>query len=242
MKKIRLALLISGSGTTATAIIQACKSSELPIKPAVVIASSKEASGIQRIVGGGFSKENIKVIDPTKCTDRSDFAEKLLTVCEEKKVDIVGQYGWLPLTPKKFIQKYEGRIINQHPGPLDSSGAGDFGGKGMWGRRVHCAILYFRRVTNHDFWTEATTHLVTAEFDKGGVIKRKKTAILPNDTVEDLQKRVLPIEHQVQIEALRDFAHNRVQVVKRDTPLIKEQEKSALEEAKKIAGILYPEG
>ncbi len=241
-KKLRLALLISQGGTTATAIIQACKKRILAIEPVLVIASSDGISGIKRVYTSGILKKDILVIDPLRCKDRKEFAEKLLVACEKRNVDIVGQYGWLPHTPKEFVNRYEGKIINQHCGPLDSSTNIDFGGKGMWARRVHCAILYFRRVTNHDLWTEATTHLVTAEFDKGAVIKREKVSILSDDTIESLQARVLEVEYAVQIEALNDFAHNRVKILKRSKPLIKKSEKKILEEAKRIAGILYPNG
>ncbi len=245
-KPLRLALLISGGGTTASAIIQACRNGVLLIEPVVVIASSGSISGISRVQEAGYPRESIEIIDPTGFADRKEFADALVAACEKYSVDLVGQYGWLPLTPRKLIEKYEGRIINQHPGPLDPPSGppagGDFGGKGMWGRRVHAAVLHFRRETNHDFWTEATTHLVTAEFDKGEVIKRKKVEIHPEDTVEDLQKRVLPVEYEVQIAALSDFANDSVTISKREKPLIRPEEVSILEAAKLKTGLEYPEG
>lgn len=241
-KKLRLALLISQGGTTACAIIQACKKGILAIDPVLVIASSNGIVGITRVKEIGFPKKDIVIVDPNRYADRQEFAEKLLDACEERNVDIVGQYGWLPYTPKKFVDRYEGKIINQHCGPLDSSTNIDFGGQGMWARRVHCAVLYFRRITNHDYWTEATAHLVTEEFDKGAVIKRKKVSILPDDTVESLQKRVLTVEYDVQIEALNDFAQNKVKVLKREKPLIPKSEEKILQEAKRIAAVLYPNG
>lgn len=238
---IRLALFISGSGTTAAAIIRGCFSGKLAINPILVVASNKNIGGITLLQEAGLSAGNIVVINPRNYKDQDEFGQKLLDKCDKHKVDLVGQYGWLPLTPKKFIKKFKGRIINQHPGPLDPPRP-DFGGKGMWGRRVHAAILYFRRITGHEFWTEATTHFVTGEFDKGEVIKRKRVKILPSDTVEDLQKRVLSVEHKVQIEALQDFVNDRVQIQSRRKPLIKNKELNHLMEAKKIASIFYPHG
>lgn len=240
-KKLRLALFISGGGTTASAIISACLSDRLMMDPVLVIASKKNIDGFEKVRKTGFNKKNITVIDPLLCTSKREFANKLICECRKRDVELIGQYGWLPLTPSLLIRQYEGRIINQHPGPLDPPRA-DFGGKGMYGRRVHCAILYFRRVTNHDFWTEAITHMVTEEFDKGEVIKRKKIKILPGDTVEDLQKRVLPIEHEVQIEALDEFIKGKVKVYHRREPLVKNSELSILKKAKEIARILYPHG
>ena len=237
---LNLALLISGGGTSAAAIINAAKK-DLKINPVLLIASKKGISGIARIISLGFPKKNIHVVDPKNYSDSISFSGKLLYLCSRYKVDLIGQYGWLPKTPEKLIQKYKNRIINQHPGPLDRSGI-DFGGKGMYGRRVHAAVLYFRRETNHDFWTEATTHFVTEQFDKGKVIKSKKIKILRTDAVEDLQKRTLPVEHQVQVAALKDFANNRIRIVRRKIPLIKKSEIGLLNQAKKAAIYLYPNG
>lgn len=239
--KLRLAILISGGGTTATAIIKACISGKLKIKPALVIASRAGIKGIERIQDTGFPRDRIVILDPRTFKRSEDFADRLIDECNKYKIDIVGQYGWLPLTPKKFIKIYQGKIINQHPGPLDPPRV-DFGGKGMYGRRVHCAILYFRRMTGHDYWTESTTHFVTEDFDKGEVIKRTTIKILPGDTVEDLQQRVLPIEYRTQIEVLKDFADGTVQIIKRPKLLVKDNELEFLKQAKKIAAILYPKG
>lgn len=233
--------MISGGGTTAKAIISACFANELAIDPVLVIASKKKIEGIIRIQETGFDKRNVVIADPRQYKNEDEFAEKLITECKNRKVDLVGQYGWLPLTPKKFIQAYQGKIINQHPGPLDPPRP-DFGGKGMWGRRVHCAVLYFRRATNHDFWTEATTHLVTDQFDKGEVVRRRQIEIKPDDTVADLQKKVLPIEHKVQIEALADFVDKKVRIYHRKKNLIKENELEILKISKEIAAALYPHG
>jgi len=238
---MRLALFISGSGTTATTIVKSCLTGKLAVDPVLVVASKKDIGGITRIQEAGLPLDKIVIINPKNYKDQDEFGQKLLDECDKYKVDLVGQYGWLPLTPKKFIKKFKGRIINQHPGPLDPPRA-DFGGKGMWGKRVHASILYFRRITKHDFWTEATTHFVTEEFDKGEVVKRKRVKILPNDTVEDLQKRVLPIEHETQIEALNDFVLGKVKICKRQKPLIRVDELVMLKTAKKIAAVFYPHG
>lgn len=241
MSKLKLALFISGGGTTASAIIKACFSDLLIIDPVLIIANKKDIFGIDRLKQLGFRKIDIVVVNPKTYKYPNNFADNLLDECTKRKVDLIGQYGWLPLTPKKLIKYYKNRIINQHPGPLDT-GRADFGGKGMYGRRVHAAVLYFRRMTKHDFWTEATTHFVTEEFDKGYVIKRQQIKINSDDTIESLQEKVLPIEHKVQIEALKDFADGKVKGFKRNTPLIKKTELKILKEAKRIAEIYYPNG
>lgn len=238
---IRLALFISGGGTTACAVINACRRNILKIKPVLVIASKYEAFGIDKIIQLGFSKRNIKVINPKNYNDSESFADKLLYECHKKKVDLIGQYGWLPLTPEKLIKEFNNKIINQHPGALDQNGI-DFGGKSMYGRRVHAAVLYFRRVTDHDYWTEATSHLVTEEFDRGQVIGRVKIKITNEDTVESLAQKVLPFEHQLQIKVLQKFASGKMKTIIRQQPLIQKSEINILNEAKKIGILLYPHG
>lgn len=238
---IRLALFISGGGSTACAVINACRQNILKFEPVLVIASKKDAAGIDKIIQLGFPKRNIKVISPKNYNNSESFADSLLYECHKKKVDLIGQYGWLPLTPEKLIKEFKNKIINQHPGPLDQNGI-DFGGKGMYGRRVHAAVLYFRRITDHDYWTEATCHLVTEEFDRGKVIGRVKIRIANGDTVESLAQKVLPFEHQLQITVLQKFASGKIRKINRHQPLIQKNEIKILKDAKKIAAFLYPNG
>ena len=172
---------------------------------------------------------------------RLAFGEAIVKACKERSVNFIGQYGWHWLTPENVISEFEGRIVNQHPGPLDN-GRPDFGGPGMFGLRVHAARLCFVRKVNRDFFTEATTHRVTPEFDKGAIVKRKVLAILAEDTPESLQKRLLPIEWQTQIEALQDFANDTGQEWYRLAPLVRPDEEKILADCKQEAMRLYPEG
>ncbi len=207
---MRVALLISGSGTTAESIIRATQDGRLAgVEIACVIASSTEAGGIERTKKAGVPEKDVLVLSPKSFSSREEFGEAIIKECRARGVDFVGQYGWLVKTPENVIEAFEGRIANQHPGPLDP-GRPDFGGKGMFGRRVHAARLFFVRAVNRDFWTEATAHRVVAEYDKGAVLCAKQVPILPDDTPESLQARVLPVEHEVQIETLAMFANPAV--------------------------------
>ena len=247
---IKLALLISGGGTTMEAIIKACKNGKLTnIEPVLVIASKPDAGGIEKARALGISDKDILVINPKDFSaqggpasgwDRETFGEEIIKECKKREVNLIGQYGWMVKTPDNVINAFPNMIINQHPGPLDPNGNGDFGGAGMFGMRVHQARLCFVRKVNDNFWTEATTHRVTSEFDKGAVLKRKQVPILPDDTAETLQARVLPVEHEVQIETLQDFANGTVSEFKRENPLILKDEKKILEECKKLAKKMYP--
>ena len=250
---MRIALLISGGGTTMESIIKRTKNGTLEgVTPSLVIASNENAGGIDKARKLGIKDEDILIINPKSFETREKFGEKIIEECKKRNVDFIGQYGWMVMTPENVIKEFEGMIVNQHPGPLDTrqntsigneqGGHLDFGGVGMYGMRVHQARLSFVNKVKRDYWTEATTHRVTNKFDEGVVIKRDQVPILPNDTAETLQKRVLPVEHKVQIEALQDFANNTVSEFHRVTPLILQGEEGILEECKKLAIKLYPNG
>ncbi len=239
---MRVALLISSGGTTAEQIIFAVRSGRLQnIQPALVISSRSDAPGIQKAIKAGITEEDIVILSPNTFKDESVFGEAIIQECEKRAVDFIGQYGWLAKTPANVIQKFLKMMVNQHPGPLDP-GRPDFGGTGMYGRRVHAARLHFVRKTNHDFWTEATAQRVAVEFDGGAVLKRKQIPILPDDDALSLQKRLLPFEHEVQIETLADFSSGNVRELGREKPLVAENEYEILEEAKRVAIELFSKG
>lgn len=239
---MRIALLISGGGTTMEAIIKATQSGVLKdVVPALVIASRETAGGIEKAKALGISENDIVVINPKDFSTYKEFGEAILHECRARDVDFIGQYGWLVKTPANVCDAYKGMIVNQHPAPLDT-GRSDFGGVGMYGLRDYQARLLFVRKTNRDFWTEATAHRVTANFDEGKIVKRKRVPILPDDTAESLQARVLPVEHEVQIETLRDFVNGTVVEFSREEPLIHAGEEQILEECKKLAIKMYPSG
>lgn len=240
---MKIAMLISGSGTTASAIIQAVKTDRLKnIEPVLVIASGADVGGISKVQEAGINPGAIAVIDPKTFTSPKDFGQKIIDECEKRDVEFIGQYGWLCLTPKNVIEKYQGMMVNQHPGPLDIGSGHDFGGKGMYGLRVPAARIEFVKRTNHDFWTEAVAQRVAVNFDEGAVLNTQTEAILPEDTAETLSARLLPIQHEVQIKTLQDFADGKVKEIVRNQPLVKPEEYAILEQCRQLAIKQYPNG
>lgn len=216
----RLAILISGSGTTMQEMIVACKYGKIPIEVACVIASTAAAGGIEKAERLGIPKEDIIVIDPenfrgeNKKINRTKFGLSILKELQSRRTTVVTQNGWMPWTPDNVIDAFPDKIFNQHPGPPDH-----FGGSGMHGIRVYAAMLFFHLWTKSVSWTEVVAQRVHPEVDKGEVVKSMRVAILPGDTPEDLQKRALPVEHMVQLALLRDIVHGRVQTHKDRWPL-----------------------
>ncbi|MGE5297780.1 MAG: phosphoribosylglycinamide formyltransferase [Acidobacteriaceae bacterium] len=242
--KMRIAALISGGGTTMQKVIQACKSGQLAYAEVVcVIASNVLAGGIEKALVEGLPPSKVIVTDPRwygGC--REAFGQALRSWLRCHEVDFVAQLGWLPLTPSTIIEKYGNMMINQHPGPLRPDHR-DFGGKGMYGRRVHSARLNFVGVTQRNFWTEAVSQRVAKDFDQGTVIKMRRVPIYSTDEVPTLQARVLPVEHEVQIEAIDDFSQNRVaEVVFENDNLVHSWEDPVLAYSKAHGIRNFPQG
>jgi phosphoribosylglycinamide formyltransferase 1 len=164
----RIAMLISGGGTTATEILNACKEGGKLyglIKPALVISSSREAKGLIRTLDTGMIQAaDQKSISRKSFETPEAFGQAILKECKSRDVDFVGQYGWMERTPTNVIESYFLHMSNQHPGPIDP-GHPSFGGDYMHGRRVHFSRLMFVRETKRDYWTEATAQRVASAWD-----------------------------------------------------------------------------
>ncbi len=240
---MKIALLISGGGTTASRIISECRAGRRleGIVPVLVVSSKEDAPGIQKVIEAGMNPNDVIVINPKKFPSPGTFGSAIVSECEKRGVEFVGQYGWMVKTPENVIERYRGMMTNQHPGPLDI-GREDFGGAGMYGKRVHHARICFVERTGHDYWSEATSQRVEAEFDKGKVVKLSRVPVMQGDTAETLADRMLPIEHEVQIQTLLDFLHNRVGEIHRNDPLIRPEEYEILEQCKREAIDKYKNG
>jgi phosphoribosylglycinamide formyltransferase-1 len=248
---MRLAILISGSGTTAKSIIEACQEGRLKnVEPAIVISSKNDAPGIEKAKSLGIET---RVVSPKDYSNSIAFGEKLLEIFREFKVDFISQNGWLPLTPVNVVKEYQGRIINQHPGPLDPGRKLDFGGKGMYGKRVTCARIVYAFLTKEkNPWTEATVHFVNEEYDKGDLLRIEKMNFPPLfgkfdenlilvKTLE-LQEKLLPLEHENVINALKKIVEGKAKGFRRKRPLIPKKNEKILLKAKEIAIKLFPYG
>jgi phosphoribosylglycinamide formyltransferase-1 len=240
---VRLAILISGGGTTMDAIVRASmKNGPLfgKILPVVVV--------VDRICEGLAKAQKLDI--PTLVANRplSSDGKELLEIIDTYYPDVVSQNGWLSKTPLPIIKKFKGNIYNQHPAPLDPEHKDHlgrhlhFGGKGIFGKAAHASVLEFQRLSARSFPTEASIHRVAEQFDEGQVVARRAVHIRQGDTAESLARRMLPIEHDLQIEFLKKVYERRVKALVRKKPLIRTSEEQFLEKAKMIAMMTYPHG
>jgi len=250
---MNLAILISGSGTTMEAVITAIKEGRLTnINPAIVVSSDSTAGGLEKAKKLGIKSI---IVERKKYSSQEEFGNALLDIFHSNNVDFISQNGWHPLMPKNVIDKFLNKIINQHPGPLDP-GYPDFGGKNMYGLRVTCARLGYIALVHADLWTESVIHYVNEKYDKGKLIQikplgirdaffvndinglRKKSDILKKHS-EEIQKKLFPLEYENVIEVLQEFANGKNPIYERKHRLIREENFSQLEEAKKLAIELF---
>lgn len=175
--RIKIAIFGSGSGTNAENIIQYFHKSS-SIEVSLVVSNKNDAYILQRA-------EQYNV--PAVCLPKSQLSEPsvLLSLLSEHQIDFIVLAGFLLQIPLFLIKKYPNKIVNIHPALLPR-----FGGKGMYGDRVHEAVL-----NAGDKETGITIHYVDQEYDSGDVIFQSKCEVLSTDTASDIAHKVHSLEY-----------------------------------------------
>lgn len=179
MKKIKLAVFVSGGGTNLQALIDAQKNGIIEngeIK--LVVSSNSDAYAVVRAEKEGITTA---IVDKKLCKTQNEFEDKLSEELEKHSIEIIVLAGFMCILSERFTRLYDRRIINVHPSLIPS-----FCGKGFYGIRVHKAALEKGvKVTG------ATVHFVNEIPDGGEIIMQKAVAVHEGDTPETLQKRVM---------------------------------------------------
>lgn len=176
---VRAAVLVSGGGTNLQAIIDAKRAGKIPsAELALVVASNASAYALTRAENAGIAHA---VLRKEKGEAPENYGERLLTLLRENAIDVVVLAGFLTILPENVIRTYDHRILNIHPSLIPS-----FCGDGFYGLHVHEAALQ-RGVKV----TGATVHFVNEITDGGDIIAQKAVEVLPGDTPETLQRRVM---------------------------------------------------
>lgn len=187
---LNIAVCVSGGGTDLQSIIDACEAGKINGQIRLVISNRKKAYGLERARFHGIQAEWIKDED------------EILKRFEEEKIDVVVLAGYLAIVGDKLLAQYKNRIINIHPSLIPS-----FCGPGFYGMHVHEAV--FKRGVKV---SGATVHFVTGEVDGGPIILQRAVDISDLETPEDIQARVLEIEHEILPEAVALYCEGRVSV------------------------------
>ena len=194
---IRVGVLVSGGGTNLQAIIDAVKNKTITnASLEVVISNKKDAYALTRAKENNIAAECVCVKD---YETREEFNKALIEKIDSYNLDLIVLAGFLVVLPPELIAKYRNIIINVHPSLIPS-----FCGNGFYGLHVHEKALE-RGVKV----TGATVHFVDEGTDTGPIIYQKAVEVLPDDTPEILQKRVMEqAEWKILPQAINAIANN----------------------------------
>lgn len=185
-----LVIFASGNGTTLQSVIDAIKSENLLANISLVISNNPNAYALERAKLANIPTYVIKEKDNAKIDD------ELVKVLSKIDVNLIVLAGYLKLIGPKLIKNYT--IINTHPSLLPK-----YGGKGMYGMKVHTAVVEAK-----EEYSGVTLHYVNGEYDRGNTIMQTVVKVLPTDTPEDLSARVQAAEKIQLVEVLKSFVNN----------------------------------
>ncbi len=192
-ERVSVGVLLSGGGTNLQALIDAAAQPDYPAEIAVVISNREDAGGLERARAVGIPAIWI----PHRGKERAAFEAELVAALQAHQCQWVALAGFMRILTVTFLDAFPGRVLNIHPALLPA-----FPG-------VHAQAQAFNagvRVAG------ATVHLVDAGMDTGPIIAQGAVPRLPEDTVEDLQQRILAVEHQLYPAVLRWAVQGRVHV------------------------------
>ncbi len=204
--KIRLAVLISGSGTNLQAIIDSSERGEIAAEVALVVSNVSGAYGLERAKKHGITNF---FIDPKAFKSRFDYDEALIKILNENDIDLVILAGYMLLAGPNLVAAFKGKMMNIHPSLLPSF-AGTHGAKD--------AIDYGVKVSG------VTVHFVDEGLDTGPIIAQEAVAVEEGDDAESLLNKIHQAEYIVYPKAIGLFAEGRLKIEGRRVRITEEGE------------------
>ena len=194
-QRLKLGFLASANGSSARAIVAAIQIGALAAEARLMVSNNRTAAALS------FARE---VGVPATCiptqADPEAADARLVEEMVRHDVELIVLSGYLRQLGPQILARYADRILNIHPGPLP-----EFGGHGMYGRRVHEAV-----VASGAQVSGICIHLVDAEYDRGPVLARKEVPLEPGESAESLERRVTAMEPAFYVETLRRIAEGSV--------------------------------
>ena len=197
MKRVKTAVLVSGGGTNLQALIDEWQAGKMPhVEFVSVIASRPDAYALVRAEKAGIPAHTV----PRRGSTQEAFEAEILRLLEKDGVQLIIMAGFMSILSADFVRRYPRRILNVHPALLPA-----FGGKGFYGLHVHEAALA-RGVKV----TGATVHYVNEIPDGGEILLQKAVDVLPGDTPETLQRRVMEQAEWLLLPRAAEMAAERI--------------------------------
>jgi len=196
-KKIKLGFLASGRGSNMLAIIDNCKAGKLNAEPVVVISNNADAGALEYARDAGIPAFHLSInthADPSRLDD------EITKTLKSHAVNWLILAGYMKKIGPRLLGEFRGKILNIHPSLLPRHG-----GQGMYGLRVHEAVL-----ASGESETGVTIHMVDGEYDQGRILAQEKVSVEADDDPAILAARVLKVEHQLYSDTLRDIIEGRI--------------------------------
>jgi phosphoribosylglycinamide formyltransferase 1 len=181
------------------AILDACRDGRLDAEPCIVICNNSDAPALERARRAGVPACHLS---NRTHPDADSLDEAISATLQEHGANLVVLAGYMKKLGPRTLGRYRGRVLNIHPALLPK-----FGGQGMYGRRVHEAVLASGEKT-----TGVTIHLVDEEYDHGATIAQRTVPVLPADTAATLGERVLKVEHELYVDTLQRIARDEIKL------------------------------
>ncbi len=189
---LSVAVLVSGEGTTLDGLAELASGGAMPVRIVLVACDRPNAPAIERARRRGLRT----IVLPFRGSEPSEWSRTLSHELESAGTDLVVLAGFLSVLPPTFTERWTGRTINVHPSLLPR-----FGGPGLYGAKVHRAVLDAGATE-----TGATVHVVTQDVDRGPILGQVSLPVRPSDTPESLRERLHPHEVRLLAEVLGRFA------------------------------------
>lgn len=199
MPRKKIGVLVSGSGTNLQSIIDNIENGNINGEIAVVISNKKHAYGLERA-----KQHNIDAVyvNQKDYNNFELFNDAIIEEFELHNVELIVLAGYLKILSKRFIEKYNNRIINIHPSLIPS-----FCGHGFYGIKVHqAAVDYGVKLSG------ATVHFVDEEADTGPIIIQKAVKVSDDDNAQSLQEKILKIEHEILPLAVKYYCEGKIEI------------------------------
>ncbi|MGE0763612.1 MAG: phosphoribosylglycinamide formyltransferase [Bdellovibrionales bacterium] len=185
----RLVVLASGEGSTFRGIAEAAQSGQLP---AQVVGLAVSRAGIGALENARQLQVPYQIFNPHDFQSRDEWDQGLTEQVEAWRPDLIALAGFTQLLGERFLKRFEGRVVNTHPSLLPK-----YGGQGMYGLRVHQAVVAAKEKESG-----ITVHHVTAKYDAGPIVAQKSLLLAENETAESLAGRLKQIEKEFYISVL----------------------------------------
>ena len=197
MRKLALGILASHGGSNLQAIIDSCRTGSVNAEVRVVISNNSRSLALTRARRAGIPTHHLS---STTHPDPDELDSAITDTLQHHGVEVVALAGYMRMLGRRTLCAYRNRILNVHPALLPS-----FGGRGMYGERVHSAVL-----AAGESVSGVTVHLVDQEYDHGPIVAQTLVAVLPGDTPDTLAARILEQEHILYPKTIHQIAIGQV--------------------------------